>query len=230
MCGEHLILNSQEARRLLSRSKPLHLKHDMGIMYFQKYLGPSQVHTALGYNKYEEPTKLKQKIEKGYDRKTVCSIYTELGKKYELDILKLYYKEQRRTTKQPIRINKAKFAAVDRLGGFADGIVHGDPEGVGGVEIKCQFTPEEEATSETHFRPNIKLNYRLQAICYMFLYNLPWWDIVCCKMVMNCDNHPISCNVEIERLYWKSYKEQWYTYWYPQLLEFIEDTEWQRKL
>lgn len=187
-------------------------------MYFQKYLGPSQVPTVLGLNKFETIRDLRDKLSNGYDKGD--SRFSSLGKKYESLVLGHYYKYIKSESIGDIIVRKARFANKGKLGGFADGLVSGDPDGPGGVEIKCQFTKLTEPSY-------ISMVYKIQAICYMYLYNCKWWDIACCKLILDDNDNLQQANLNVERIYFADYSRSWIGY-LKQINNFIETVDWKK--
>lgn len=172
----------------------------------RKFLGPSDIYTVLGLNRFESADELKNRIENGANVEVTTQ--QQSGIRDEKKCLALY--------KQNTKIQslfKPKFIVDSnnpRFGGIADGLVDQD----GGIEIKCQYrsTP-----------PILYENYIVQSVGYMYLYKRDWWDV----MVVAIDESE-NVNSLIKRIYWKDYEQQWTTELLPKITKFIETISWAR--
>jgi len=165
-------------------------------------LGPSQVSAVIGCDPFMDAGTLKDRMENGYIQQQTTAL--QRGVQYESLLLSLY---SHLCGLKPLKARFAIDPAMPRFGGIADALISKD----GGVEIKC-----------CNGTPKVYDTYRIQAVCYMFLYQRGWWDI----MVANPDTKE---NI-VERLYWKDYAEQWSDSWYPQIRTFIATVKWARPL
>lgn len=169
----------------------------------QRYLGPSQVHTALGYDNFMTPDELRERMEHGYVTDIQANSPLKLGQRYEKKCRGLYT----RTTGIPVQ--KARFTFKGRLGGVADGLLCGN----GGLEIKCQFNGRP---------PKVQFKHKVQAITYMYLYQREWWDIMVCSIDVETED----VKAVIERVHWGSYLNTWTEKWLPQAISFMESVNW----
>lgn len=168
----------------------------------QKYLGPSQVPAVLGYDSFMNADELRDRIENGH-----VKIYTSAqrcGIRKESGVIQQY---QNQTSDQ---VQKAHFIVdtndCPRLGGIGDALVGTE----GGLEVKCSG------------RSDVFMKYKIQAVCYMYLYHRRWWDIA----VHNTGTE----QTEYTRLYWVDFRDTWYNYWYPKIIEFCNETSWKKEL
>lgn len=177
-----------------------------------KYLGPSQVSTVLGYNKFQTAEQLAESIKAGTkDRDTK---FTVKGRKYEHKIVREY-----RSHHPELKVNaEVPFRHKSGIGGFADALIYGDPEGNGGLEVKCQFKYD-----MNYSEPRIYFGYKLQCLAYMYIYNCDWWDLACCRIILDEDEKPINMHIKIERIHARDFKNKWIRDWLPQLKQFISD-------
>jgi hypothetical protein len=170
----------------------------------QKFLGPSQVATVLGYNNYETMKDLRIKMEQGYTQPIKDCM--RAGVKHESSCRTLYARET------SLKVRKAPFVVdplCSRLGGIADGLIGKD----GGLEIKCQYSKPDQP-------PCMYFSYKIQSVVYMYLYKRDWWDIMVCKVKDGAD-----VNAIIERVYFADYENAWKK-WYPLICAFIESVKW----
>lgn len=172
----------------------------------QKYLGPSQVHTVLGYDNFMTTDELRDRMENGYTIEIAPDSPLRLGQKYERKCRGLYI----RTTGIPVK--RAQFISKGRLGGIADGLVQD-----GGLEIKCQFNGRP---------PKVQFKHKVQAVTYMHLYDREWWDIMVCSI----DTEKEDVQAIIERVYRTSYHETWTNKWYPCIIEYMDSVNWHTPL
>ena len=166
------------------------------------YLGPSQVAAVLGKDPFMESRLLKERMEQGYLQEETAAL--KRGRRYEKTILSLYSDQ---TGLVPLQARFVTDPHTPRFGGIADALLIG-----GGIEVKCSGG-----------QPQVYETYRIQAVCYMFLYRRSWWDIVVC-------NPEVSSTLIIERIHWRDYVDRWHNEWYPLIKEFINNVQWARPL
>lgn len=169
----------------------------------QRYLGPSQVHTVLGYDNFSTPEELRDRMEHGYTMEITPDSPIKLGQKFERKCRGLYT----RTTGTSVK--RAHFVSKGRLGGIADGLIADN----GGLEIKCQFNGRP---------PKVQFKHKVQAVAYMFLYQREWWDIIVCSI----DTETEDVQAVIERIYWNSYRKTWNEKWLPCVTTYVESVSW----
>lgn len=177
-----------------------------------KYLGPSQVPTVLGYNKFQTAEQLADNIRNSTKDKD--TIFTCKGRYYEHSIVRQYRKHH-----PDVHVNpNVPFRSKSGIGGFADALVSGDPEGDGGLEVKCQFKYNRERSE-----PVIYFSYKLQCLAYMYIYNRNWWDLACCRIILDEQDKPVNMHVKVERVYASDFRNKWIRDWLPQLKQFVCD-------
>jgi hypothetical protein len=101
----------------------------------------------------------------------------------------------------------------ERFGGCGDGLIGEN----GGLEIKCQYKGGRD--------PVVYIDYKLQAVSYMFLYKRQWWDIMVCSI-----NHDDGVEVIVERIYWSNYEDKWTKEWYDEIKQFCQSVHWADKV
>lgn len=177
-----------------------------------KYLGPSQVSTVLGYNKFQTAQQLADNICNG--TKSKDTKFTRKGRQYESKVIKEYRKHHLN-----LRVRSdAPFRSKSGIGGFADALVFDDHEGNGGLEVKCQFKSEDCSSV-----PVIYFNYKLQCLAYMYIYNCNWWDLACCRIILDEEDNPVNMHIKVNRIYAKDFKNKWIKDWLPRLKIFIDE-------
>jgi len=178
----------------------------------QKMLGPSQVSVVLGYSKFQTREELQNRIENGTTEQQHKNDPKYRGCTDEPKALSLYRKYTGDT------VHRCAFA-VDphnrRFGGIGDGLVGSD----GGVEVKCQYGNRD---------PMVYMDHRIQAVCYMYLYRRPWWDIIVCSIAHNETQQSGNVSAIIERVYFADYQQIWDTEWYPAIRKFTDGIKWRR--
>lgn len=179
----------------------------------QKYLGPSQVCTVLGYNNFQTTEELQDRIQHGYTVTPNPSL--DFGQKYERAGIQAYIRATGHTVK---RAGFAVDPQCGHFGGICDGLINDDPEGPGGIEVKC-----------TKGDPVVYVSHKIQAVCYMYLYRRAWWDIAVCQINVHPDTDDATGGIQsvrlaIKRIYWEDYKDTWEKKWYPKIRDFIRET------
>jgi len=169
----------------------------------KKCVGPSNISSILGYNKWCSKETLKTNIEQGYyDTPNENMLF---GIQHEAVCRKFYEKYKKIKVADPPFVR----ACNNRLIGKADGLISND----GGLEIKCHNN--KDALQE------IPLYYMCQIVAYMYLYQRPWWDFMSCSF----ENGKLK-KCHIRRVYWKNHKDTWEQQWLPQIVEFINSVKW----
>lgn len=180
----------------------------------KKCIGPSQLSSVLGFNKFLDRETLKKRLQHGYidDRSAAERSCMDFGIRKE-EIARTFYqrwlRKERMSLNGDLRVLPADFArdGTRRLVGKADGLVGTD----GGVEFKCHLDKDPLKTI-----PNY---YLCQIVAYMWLYRRQWWDFVSCGFQ---GDQLTKCN--ITRIYWKNHRSTWENEWYPQIELFIHET------
>src|SRR6185312_1102384 len=156
---------------------------------YRKFIGPSQISTALGVDEYQSAEDLKKEIEEGYIPYDTYA--TTHGKTHESIALYYYQKLHK------VKISPAKFT-VDtinkRIGGIGDGLINSDV----GIEIKCHV-------SEKNLLRKLPLKYLIQMAGYMYLYKRKKWVLMSCAF--NKD-HTLS-KYKIFEVTWDEVKDSW---------------------
>ena len=174
----------------------------------KRCIGPSQIGTVLGLNKWKDAATLKHELENGYYQ--VIRPCMTFGIEKESTAVRFYTKQTSN------KVTKANFkrAISCRLIGIADGLIGSD----GGLEVKCHMNGR--------VLDKIPDNYLVQVVAYMFLYKRSWWHFMSCGF--DCSNlskpHLVKCH--IHKIYWKNHSNRWYKEWYPQIKKFINDVNW----
>lgn len=180
----------------------------------KKCIGPSQLSSVLGYNKWCSREELQKRLETGFW--DTITDRMEFGIQYESVAVKFYEKYKKCIVKEA---GFVKDGANSRFVGKADGLIdvplvlNGLSLGCGGLEIKCH--------KDGSILEEIPQYYLVQVVAYMFLYQREWWDFMTCGFV---NNRLKKC--KITRIYWKDYKDQWHKQWYPQIIDFIKNVRW----
>lgn len=169
----------------------------------KKCVGPSQLSSILGFNKWCDRSTLKKKLEEGYWDDS--NERTDFGCQNE-SVVRAFYERYKKVT-----VQEAPFVrgCNGRLVGKGDGLVGTD----GGLEIKCHFTGDVLDTIPPY--------YMIQIVAYMFLYKRSWWDFMSCSFQ---DGKLKKC--KIIRVYWKNHMRTWENEWYPAIVTFIREVKW----
>ena len=179
-------------------------KSDSKLKY-RKFIGPSQFAAAIGLDEYLSPEQLRKEIENGYlDQNTFATCF---GKDKECVAL-YYYKKL-----YNISITPPKFVIDqlnNRIGGIGDGLI----DNVTGLEIKCHVGSEPLQTLPT--------KYLVQMAGYMHLYKRQRWILMSCTF--NKDN--TLAKYKVFTVNWEEIKDRWENQWYPQLVNFVNQTKW----
>lgn len=166
----------------------------------KKTIGPSQISSILGFNKFCDRETLKDRLLHGYHaEQRECM---DFGIRKE-GVAKVFYQRYK-----GCRVISPDFARdpTGMLIGKADGLIGTD----GGVEFKCH--PDKDPLNGV---PNY---YLCQVVAYMWLYRRSWWDFVSCGFE---GDQLTKCN--ITRIHWKNHKATWENEWYPQIMSFMGD-------
>lgn len=179
----------------------------------KRCVGPSQISSILGYNRYLSAAELKSNLESGYMRERDTPA-TRYGKKYEKLALTIYQKYRKH------RVIKPHFGVdplCSRFVGMCDGLVSSEDGDLGGVEIKCHYSGK--------ILESIPSYYMVQIVAYMYLYKRKWWDLVSCSF----DENGKRTGYKIFRVHWGNHEMTWNKEWYPKIMKFISNVEWAKK-
>ncbi len=175
----------------------------------RQFVGPAQMSSILGFDKYLSSNQLRDQIENGY---VVNSNYaTSFGCDHESIALYYYQKIFNvEIEKPPFRVD----ASNRRIGGICDGLIGTDT----GIEIKCHV-----GSQPLQFLPN---KYLVQMTAYMYLYGRTKWILFSCCFDAN---HALT-NYNIFEVTWNQVKTRWIRDWKPQIVQFCQEVTWQPKI
>lgn len=175
---------------------------------YRKFVGPSQFATVLGLNPYQTREHFKSEIENGYI--PISNKAKQYGIDHEQIALDYY---QYTFGCQLIKPTFVVDSANPRIGGICDALI----DGTTGLEIKCH-------TSVDNLLTTIPDTYLMQVIGYMYLYKCTSWVLFSCAF----DQNNMVCKYIDHHLNWKTYEDDWYHKWFPQILEFVENVKWKK--
>jgi hypothetical protein len=175
----------------------------------QRYLGPSQFGTVLGFNPYEDVTKLKKRLEEGIWEEVRENCNFGIAK--ESDVLSKYESDRGVVVERP---KWKTYHKNTRLGGIADGIVRTD-NAEWGIEVKCHPGKNEPLH-------DIPKYYLLQISGYMAMYGLRRWELVSACFD---DDGQIS-DYNVIPVVWDDVAQLWEDVWYPKLETFVQTVDW----
>lgn len=170
----------------------------------KKCVGPSQLSSIVGLNKWCDRETLKKRLECGFtEQRPDC---LEFGNRNE-PIVRRFYER-----KKGVTVLEAPFVKAFnwRLIGKGDGLIGRD----GGLEIKCH--------TNGSTLDSVPPYYLIQIVAYMYLYRRPWWDFVSASFTE--EGRLKQCR--IIRVYWKNHSLTWFNEWLPEIIKFINEVKW----
>jgi len=187
----------------------------------QKYLGPSQFATVLGFNPWHSPEELRDRIENGC-WETVRPEMT-FGKNYEKIAKEHYQNEFDVEVYQP---NWETYTKNPRIGGVGDGFIYHPSTGKSkkdvishGLEIKCH-------PNQTVPLKEIPKYYLIQVVGYMAIYGIKRWELMSVCFNQSTDIY----DYHVMEVKWEQVEDEWKNNWYPKLTEFINSVNWKTNI
>lgn len=174
---------------------------------YRKQIGPCHFGTIIGCNRFSNADDLKKEIEEGFIKQN-NNYCQQFGVDKESTALYYYQKIY------GVKIDKAKFIRDpqnSRILGIADGLIGNDT----GIEIKCHV-------GEMPLR-KLPLRMLIQMAGYMYLYNRKNWILMSCTFN---DQHRLS-KYKVFKVNWDIVKRRWERDWYPKIIQFINEAQWQ---